>query len=89
MGDMQVTSVSSKGQIVIPVEIRKSMGITIGTKFIIITDNGNLLLKPIQAPKYEEFKSLFKKSSRLAKKIGLKQADVKQIIKHLRNENRS
>jgi AbrB family looped-hinge helix DNA binding protein len=54
MNNVQVTSVSSKGQVVIPADIRESMGITIGAKLIIFTDGENLLLKPIQAPKYED-----------------------------------
>jgi len=89
MNNVQVTSVSSKGQVVIPADIRESMGITIGAKLIIFTDGENLLLKPIQAPKYEDFKALFKESRKIAKKTGLKQADVKKLIKDLRNENRS
>jgi AbrB family looped-hinge helix DNA binding protein len=89
MNNIQVTSVSSKGQVVIPADIRESMGITIGAKLIILTDGENLLLKPIQAPRYEDFKALFKESSKIVKKAGIKQADVKKIIKRLRNGNRS
>jgi len=89
MNNIQVTSVSSKGQIVIPADIRESMGITIGAKLIIFTDGENLLLKPIQEPRFEDFKTLLKESGKIAKKSGLKQADVKKIIKRLRNENRS
>ena len=86
MNNIQVTSVSSKGQVVIPADIRETMGITIGAKLIIFTDGKNLLLKPIQEPRFEEFKALLKESRKLAKRIGLKKADVKKMIKDLRNE---
>ncbi len=51
----EVTSLSSKGQIVIPDNIRKQMGLSSGSKLIVITDGTNLLLKPIEEPKVETF----------------------------------
>ncbi len=86
--NIEITSVSSKGQVVIPNRIRKDVGIMTGSKLMIITDGQNLLLKPIQAPKYETFKELIKESHALAKKSGLKKADLEKSIKKLRNENR-
>lgn len=89
MTQMQITSVSSKGQIVIPSEIRETMGISIGMKMIVFTDGDNLLLKPIQSPRIEAFGKLVSESRRLVAKAGLKKTDVKKIIKQERNENRS
>lgn len=89
MNQVQVTSVSSKGQVVIPTDIREMMGISEGSKLIVFTDGDNLLLKPIQAPKFETFKALVKESRRILAKTDLKKSDVQKIIKQVRNENRS
>jgi len=89
MNKMQVTSVSSKGQIVIPNDIRETIGISTGTKLIILTDGNNLLLKPIQDPDFDTFRNLIKESKKLVTKIGLKKANVKKLISQIRNENRN
>ncbi|MEK7126957.1 MAG: AbrB/MazE/SpoVT family DNA-binding domain-containing protein [Patescibacteria group bacterium] len=89
MTQIEITSVSSRGQVVIPNNIRETMGIAIGTKMIVFTDGDNLLLKPIQAPHLETFKKLIKESRRLVTKTGFKKTDVKRLIKQVRNENRS
>ncbi len=84
----EVTSLSSKGQIVIPDTIRKQMGLSSGSKLIVITDGTNLLLKPIEEPKMESFKKLIVESRKYAKKEKLKKSDVKKAIKESRRENR-
>lgn len=89
MTQVQVTSVSSKGQIVIPTDIRETMGISIGMKMVVFTDGDNLLLKPIQAPHFETFKKLAKESKQVISKSGFKRSNLQKLIKQVRNENRS
>lgn len=89
MAQLQVTSVSSKGQVVIPNEIRAILGISSGTKMIVFTDGSNVLLKPIQEPRFEVFKKLVKESDTIIKNSGLKKNAMRKIIKQARNENRS
>lgn len=89
MDQIQVTSVSSKGQVVIPNDIRETMGIFVGMKMVVFTDGDNLFLKPIQAPDFETFKGLIKESKKLITKTGFKKANVQKLIKQVRNENRS
>ncbi len=88
MATFDITSCSSKGQIVIPHSLRKELGITTGIKLIIFTDGSNLLLKPVQAPKLENFQKLIKESRAVAQKKKFNLADVKKIIKQVRHENR-
>ena len=83
-----ITSLSSKGQVVIPSNLRKELGIIPGGKLVIFTDGSNLLLKPVQSPKLANFQKLIKESRAFAKKNNLKKSDVKKIIKQVRNENR-
>lgn len=85
----EVTSLSSKGQVVIPDRIRKEMGLTTGSKLMVITDGTNLLLKPVEEPKMEVFKKLIEESRKFAKKEKLEKADVEKAIKDVRRANRS
>ena len=89
MTAFDITSLSSKGQVVIPNNLRKQLGIIPGVKLIIFTDGSNLLLKPVQEPKIENFQKLIKESRALAKKKNLKPENIKNLIKQVRNENRS
>ena len=85
----EVTSLSSKGQVVIPDRIRKEMGLTTGSKLMVITDGTNLLLKPVEEPKMEVFKKLIEESRKFAKKEKLEKTDIDKAIKDVRSANRS
>lgn len=85
----EVTSLSSKGQIVIPDKIRKEMGLTPGSKLMVITDGSNLLLKPVEEPKMDVFKKLIEESRKFAKTEKLKKDDIEKAIKDTRRANRS
>lgn len=84
-----MTNMSSKGQVVIPQEFRKSMGLTPGTPLAVFTDGSALLFKPLEMPKAEVFDKLLRESRKAAKSAGLKRSEVKKAIKKVRNENRS
>ncbi len=86
---LEITSMSTKGQVVIPNEIRNELNVSSGTKFVVITDGKNILLKPIEKPKMEEFKDLLKQSQKIAKEAGLKKSDLPKLIKQVRRESRS
>lgn len=86
MSTVEITSSSTKGQIVIPSSIRKQLGIKAGTKFIAMTDGANLLLKPIKAPKINSFSKLIKESQNFARKKGITEDDIKDAIKAVRSE---
>ncbi|MBN1983865.1 MAG: AbrB/MazE/SpoVT family DNA-binding domain-containing protein [Chitinivibrionales bacterium] len=85
----EVTCLSSKGQIVIPDRIRKQLGLTTGSKLMVITDGLNLLLKPMEEPKLETFKKLIEVSRKLAKTEKLRKNDVAKEIEGARCADRS
>lgn len=87
--NVKVTSVSSKGQVVIPSDIREKLGISSGTNLLVLTDGSNLLLKPISVPKLKSFKQLISDSRELALKKKLTKRTVTKIIKSVRHEGRS
>ena len=81
-----MTNMSSKGQVVIPNEFRKSLGLTAGSRLAVFTDGSNLMFKPVQLPKVEDFESLLRESRKAARAAGLKRSDIRKIIKKVRSE---
>jgi len=86
MSVVEITTLSSKGQIVIPNKIRDELGVKSGSKFVVISDGSNILLKHIEKPPVETFKKLITRSQSYARKHGLKKADVKNAIKKVRSK---
>lgn len=87
MSAVAITSMSSKGQVVIPNSIRLDLKASTGTKFAVISDGTNILLQPIVRPKASVFKNLIQKSRIFAKETGLKKSAVGAAIKRVRHEN--
>jgi AbrB family looped-hinge helix DNA binding protein len=77
----EITKVSSKGQVVIPRDIRKDLGWDIGSTVVVSRADDFVLLKKIQIPDpKEEFKKLTKWGQEFAKKKGWKEEDVMKMI---------
>ncbi|GAA0276356.1 AbrB/MazE/SpoVT family DNA-binding domain-containing protein [Halobacterium noricense] len=53
--DPEVTTVTSKGQITIPSQLRKQFGIEKGTKLMVVPTDYGLVLKKLELPSVEEF----------------------------------
>jgi len=87
MSDFDFTNISTRGQIVIPNQIRESLNLKSGTKLIVIQDGENILLKPFKQPKLTQFKKLIELGDEIRKKLGLKENDIKRSIKKIRKKN--
>ena len=85
---VEVASVSTKGQVVIPGPIRKSLGITSGSKLVVMTDGENVLMKLIQPPRMESFQELLKESRKAVADAGLTPEDVTEAIREARRARR-
>jgi len=85
---VEVASVSTKGQVVIPGPIRKSLGITSGSKLVVMTDGENVLMKPIRPPQMESFEGLLEESRKAAAEAGLTPKDVQDAIREVRRARR-
>ena len=72
----------------LPVSIRRKMNLGEGSQFLVISDDENILLKPIREPSLDEFYSLIEKAQETAKKIGLTEEDINTVIKEARAEKR-
>ncbi len=60
--NVQVLSVSSKGQIALPVDIRKNLSIDAGTKLAVYTSGDTIILKVINIPSADDFKVSFEEA---------------------------
>ena len=78
------TKLSSKGQVVIPEEIRKRMGLEAGAQFVVVGEGDVVVLKALSAPPMSEFKSLLKTARASAQEAGLTEEDVQDAIREVR-----
>ena len=78
------TKLSSKGQVVIPEEIRTRLGLEAGAQFVVVGEGDVVILKALQPPKMTEFKALMAKARRSAEEAGLTAEDIEQAIREVR-----
>ena len=78
------TKMSSKGQVVIPEEIRKRLGLKAGSQFVVVGDKDMVILKAISPPSMDEFDQLIAEARRQARLAGLKRADIRAAISKVR-----
>jgi len=80
MANTATTKMSSKGQVVIPEDIRKRLKLKAGSQFVVIGENDVVILKAIKPPSMAEFDTLIAKARIEGKKSGLKQSDITAAI---------
>lgn len=83
--NMQLVSVSSKGQIAIPVSYRKALSIREGSQLVIYSDGENIILKPVSLPSEDKLSAALAKAREYAEKEGLTEDDIKAAILESRN----
>ena len=85
MTEFSTTKLSSKGQVVIPEDIRDDLGLKEGTQFVVIGSGDTVILKIIVPPPIDDLRGLLAKAKSQAKKAGMKKADVDKSIKKARS----
>ena len=83
-----ITAMSTKGQIVLPKQIRSDLNLDAGTKFVVFSENNTILLKPISEPKLSEFDAVLNSYQNWAKEVGVTEADIDEAIKAVRKNKR-
>ena len=86
MTEMEITSLSTRGQIVVPRRIRERLDLRVGEKFVVIGEEDLIVLKKIEMPSFKAFDKLLKKTRVFAKEKQLKETDVKTAVKIARNK---
>lgn len=88
MSRYATTKMSSKGQVVIPEEIRESLHLKEGDQFVVLGKGDTVILKSITPPSMDQFNSLLSEVRAKAKKAGMKKSDVKAAIAKVRRKQR-
>ncbi len=86
MSSLATTKMSSKGQVVIPEEVRKRLGLEPGTQFVVIGDKEAVVLKILSPPSMDEFDELISKARRQAKQAGMKKSDIQKAVAKSRSK---
>lgn len=84
MAGVATTKMSSKGQVVIPEGIRKRLGLTTGSQFVVVGEKDTVILKAISAPTLADFDELVSEARRQARQAGMKRSDVVAAIREAR-----
>jgi AbrB family looped-hinge helix DNA binding protein len=84
MESLATTRMSSKGQVVIPEEIRDRLGLKAGTQFVVLGNRDVVILKAITAPSVKEFNDLIGRARQQARKAGLRKSDVEAAVARVR-----
>ena len=84
----QILTVSSKGQISLPVSIRKLLSIDTGDKLIAYTSGDVIMLKTLKLPTAEEFEASLDEAQKWAASVGYEENDVDDIIKSARRNKK-
>lgn len=84
MESIATTRMSSKGQVVIPEEIRDKLGLRAGTQFVVVGNRDIVILKAISAFPVKEFHELIGQARRQARRAGLKKSDIEAAVAKVR-----
>lgn len=84
----QILTVSSKGQISLPVSIRKLLSIDTGDKLVAYTSGDVIMLKTLKLPTAEEFEASLDEAQNWAASVGYDESEVNDIIKSARRKKR-
>lgn len=79
--DIEIGTVSSRGQICIPSAMRLGLGLKEGTKVVFVRVKDSLILKKVGAQTFEEITRPLKEE---AKRLGLKDSDAVGMVHRAR-----
>ena len=78
---------SSKGQVVIPEEIRKRLDLKPGARFVVVGEEDVVILKAITQPSLSDFDDLIGEARKQARVSEITKSDIKEVIKEVRSKN--
>jgi AbrB family looped-hinge helix DNA binding protein len=84
MSILATTRMSSKGQVVIPEEIRNRLHLAPGSQFVVIGEGDAIIFKTLTAPSIKDFNGLIRRARDQAKATGMKPSDISKAIATVR-----
>jgi AbrB family looped-hinge helix DNA binding protein len=76
---------SSKGQVVMPEEVRKRLRLETGTRFVVVGENDVVILKTVQRPSMRDFSALIARARRQARAAGMRRPDIAEAVARARS----
>lgn len=86
--DVDIVRVSAKGQISIPVDMRKALSISDGDCLAAFATDEVIVLRPLRLPTAKEFAGWLQEAQAWAKEAGYTEGDMGGIIKSVRIKKR-
>ena len=80
MANVSTTKMSSKGQVVIPENIRKQLDLKAGAQFVVVGEKDVIILKNITPPSLDEFSDLIAEARKKGKQAGIQKTDIRNAI---------
>ena len=88
----ETIKMSSRGQIVIPQDIREELKASEGTIFSVVSSKDAIILKKILVPSKEdlikEFGAIALDGRKRAEKLGIRESDVPELVQRVRKSKR-
>jgi len=84
MSQIATTRMSSKGQVVIPENVRKRLGLKAGSEFVVVAGDDAIVLRPVTEPDMSQFDELLAEARRQGRRAGLRKADITSAIRTAR-----
>ena len=81
---VNITRISSRGQVVIPSEIREKMNLEEGNLLIISNSDDSICMKKIELPKIKSWKEATRPFRKAAKSSNFSNDDLKKLIEESR-----
>ncbi len=85
---LETTRLSSKGQVVLPLAIRRKLHLSNGEKFAVMGEGDTVILKKIATPPLSEIRRLLERSRQYARRVGLKASNIQRAIQQVRRASR-
>jgi len=83
------TTLSSRGQIVLPQDVREKLNLNEGDKFLVMAEADTVILKAIKPISKDVFENMLKATRGAVKKVGLTTKDLESAITKIRHANSS
>ena len=88
----ETIKMSSRGQIVIPQDIREEIKASEGTIFSVVSAKDTIILKKVSTPSKEdlikEIAAIALEGRKRAERLGIKESDVPEMIQRVRRSKR-
>jgi len=86
---LELTRLSGKGQVVIPTEVRRKMGLKEGTKFLVVGLDDVIVLRRLELSEEKvRLKKLLTQARFSAKTHGLSEREVERLIHVVRKSSK-